>query len=73
MKKFKGFSTVGVLVAVAIIAVIGIGSYIVIDGNNKATDFNQYDFYSVIPADEHNGNIGDHVKGNPDAPVKIYE
>lgn len=73
MKKFKGFSTVGVLVAVAIIAVIGIGSYIVIDGNNKATDFSQYDFYSVIPADEHNGNIGDHVKGNPDAPVKIYE
>ncbi len=69
----KGFSTVGVIIAIAVIAIIGIGSYIVIDGNNKATDFSQYEFYSVIAADEHNGNIGDHVKGNPDAPVKIYE
>lgn len=73
MKKFKGFSTVGVIIAIAIVAVIGIGTYVVIDGNNKATDFSKYDFYSVIAPDEHNGNIGDHVKGNPDAPVKIYE
>lgn len=73
MKKFKGFSTVGVIIAVAVIAAISIGTYIVIDGNNKATDFTKYDFYSVIDPDEHNGNIGDHVKGNPDAPVKIFE
>ncbi len=69
----KGFSTVGIIIAVAIIAILGIGGYIVIDGNNKATDYSKYDFYSVIAADNHNGNIGDHVKGNPDAPVKIYE
>lgn len=73
MKKFKGFSTVGAIIAVAIVAIIIIGTYIVIDGNNKATDFSKYDFYSVIEPDEHNGNIGDHIKGNPDAPVKIYE
>ena len=69
----KGFSTVGAIIVIAIIAALGIGGYIVIDGNNKATDFSKYDFYSVIAADEHNGNIGDHVKGNPDAPVKIFE
>ena len=73
MKKFKGFSTVGVIIAVAIVAAISIGSYIVIDGRNNATDFSKYDFYSVIEPDTHNGNIGDHVKGDKDAPVKIYE
>lgn len=73
MKKFKGFSTVGIIIGIAIAAIIGIGSYIVIDGNNKATDFTKYDFYSVIAPDEHNGNIGDHVKGDKDAPVKIFE
>lgn len=73
MKKFKGFSTVGVIIAVAIVAVIGIGSYIVIDGNNNATKFENYDFYSVIAPDASNGEIGDHVKGDKDAPVKIFE
>ena len=73
MKKFKGFSTVGVIVAVAIVAIIGIGSYIVIDGNNKATDYSKYNFYSVIAPDEHNGNIGDHIKGSKDAPAIIFE
>ena len=73
MKKFKGFSTVGVIIAIAIIAAIGIGSYIVIDGNNKATDYTKYDFYSIINPDEHNGNIGDHFKGNKNAPTLIFE
>ena len=38
MKKFKGFSTVGAIVALAIIGIIAVGTYIVIDGNNKATN-----------------------------------
>ncbi len=69
----KGFSTVGVIIAIAIVAIIGIGSYIVIDGNNKATDFSKYNFYSIIAGDSSNGGIGDHVKGNPEAPTIIYE
>ena len=73
MKKFKGFSTVGVIIAIAIIGIIGVGSFIVIDGNNKATNFDEYDFYSVIAPDVHNGEIGDHVKGEKDAPVLIFE
>lgn len=73
MKKFKGFSTVGVIIAIAIIGIIGVGSFIVIDGNNKATNFDEYDFYSVIAPDIHNGEIGDHVKGEKDAPVLIFE
>lgn len=73
MKKFKGFSTVGAIVAIAIIGIIAVGTYIVIDGNNKATKFEDYDFYSIIAPDNSNGQIGDHVKGNPDAPAIIYE
>lgn len=73
MKKFKGFSTVGVIVALAIIGIIAVGTYIIIDGNNKATKFEDYDFYSVIAPDSSNGQIGDHVKGDKNAPTLIFE
>lgn len=73
MKKFKGFSVVGVVVGVAFVALIGVATFAIIDGNNKATDFNNYDFYSVIEPTKDNGKIGDHVKGDPDAPVLIFE
>jgi hypothetical protein len=69
----KGFSTVGVIIAIAILGVIGVGTWFVIDGNNKATNFENYDFYSIIQPDVHNGNIGDHVKGNKDAKTIIFE
>ena len=73
MKKMKGFSAISVIIIIAVVAVIGVGAFLVIDGNNKATDYTKYDFYSVIAPDEHNGNIGDHVKGDADAPVLIFE
>lgn len=73
MKKCKGFSVVGVVVGVVVVAFLVLASVLIIDGNNKATDFEKYDFYSVIEADVHNGNIGDHVKGSADAPVLIFE
>lgn len=73
MNNHKGFQIAGVIIGVVIAALIIMATYFVIDGNNKATDFNNYDFYSIIEADDSNGNIGDHVKGNPDAPVIVYE
>lgn len=78
MKKFKGFNTVGVIIGVAVVALIGIGAWLVIDGNNKATHYEDYDFYSVIQPDVHNGYIGDHVKTKKDGsykgePVYIFE
>lgn len=73
MKKFTGFSKAGVIIGIAAIAFIAIASFLVIDGNNKATDFNNYDFYSIIGPNADNGEIGDHVKGNPNAPVVIFE
>ena len=73
MKKVKGFSVIGVIIGVLVVAAIGVAAYFVIDGNNKATDFSKYDFYSVIPANKDNGNIGDHVKGDANAPALIFE
>ena len=78
MKKFKGFNTVAAIIGVAIVAFIGITTWLVIDGNNKATHYEDYDFYSVIQPDEHNGNIGDHTKTDKDGsykgePVYIFE
>ena len=73
MKKLKGFSAVGVVIGFFVVALLGMATYKVIDGNNKATDFGEYDFYSVIEPDKNNGEIGDHVKGDANAPVLIFE
>ena len=73
MKKLKGFSAIALIIGIAVVVPIAIGAYAVIDGNNKATNFNDYDFYSVIEPTKDNGEIGDHVKGNADAPVLIFE
>lgn len=73
MNNRKGFQLVGAIIGIVIAALIVLATFLVIDGNNKATDFSNYDFYSIIAADPNNGDIGDHVKGNPDAPVLIYE
>ena len=73
MKQKQGFSAVAVIIGVVAVALLGIATYFIIDGNNKATDFNDYNFYSVIAPDKNNGNIGDHVKGDANAPVLIFE
>lgn len=74
MKHFKGFSLGGVIAIIAVVAVFAVAGYFVIDGNSKATNYSKYDFFSVIAPDEHNGYIGDHVKGDLDtAVVVVYE
>ena len=77
MKK-RGFSVAWAIAIVAIVAFIGIGAWLVIDGINNATNFDEYDFNSIIGPDKHNGNIGDHVKEKKDGsytgePVYIFE
>ena len=73
MKKKNGFSAVGVIIGILVVALLGVATYVIIDGNNKMTNFDDYDFYSVIGPSEDNGNIGDHVKGDANAPVLIFE
>ena len=71
--KNKGFSVAGVIIGIAVLALLGIATYLVIDRNNSISSYNEYDIFSVIEPDENNGNIGDHVKGDVDAPVLIFE
>ena len=73
MRKKKGFAAVGVIIGLVVLTVIGVATALVIDGNNKATNFDSYNFYSVIAPDDHNGQIGDHVKGEADAQVLVFE
>lgn len=73
MKQSNGFSIAGVIIGILAMVLLGVATFAIVDGNNKATKYEEYDFYSIIPGDNSNGNIGDHVKGDPNAPVKIFE
>ncbi|MBR3052378.1 thioredoxin domain-containing protein [Candidatus Saccharibacteria bacterium] len=73
MKQRQGFQVAGLIIGIIVVALLGFATFMVIDGNNKAVDYNKYDFYSIIEPSKDNGNIGDHVKGSPDAPVVIFE
>lgn len=72
MKKLKGFSSTAVvicIVAVVFVAIIGI---FILNALN-AVNYDKYDLNSIITANKDNGFIGDHIKGDPDAPVVIIE
>lgn len=73
MRKCKGSAVVGVIVGVVLVGLLIFGAYLVIDGNNKATNYEDYDFFSIIDGTKDNGGIHDHVKGPSDAPVIVYE
>lgn len=64
----------GAIVA-AILAILGVATWKIFEGNSKITDFNNWadKVNSIIEKHEDNGNIGDHVKGSADAPVVIIE
>ena len=73
MKNRQGFQVVWLIVGLVVVGLLGVATANVIDANNKATNYNDYDFYSIIEPTKDNGNIGDHVKGDKDAPVLIFE
>lgn len=73
MKRLRGAVNVWAIVGIVVVALIGVAAYFVIDGNNKATDYSKYDFNTIIKPSADNGNIGDHVKGDANAPVIIFE
>ena len=58
MKIKRGSSMIGVAVAVVGIASLLIAATIaVVNANNNATNFGEYDFYSVIEGNKDNGGI----------------
>ena len=73
MKKLKGFSTAAIVTIVVVIAILIIGTVIVINRNNSKVDYTTYVGTAIIEGTEDNGQIADHVRGNADAPVIIHE
>ena len=41
--------------------------------NRDHTDYSNYDFNIIIPADEASGNLPENILGSADAPVVVYE
>lgn len=73
MRRLKGSVNVRVIVSVVIaLAFVGMVTFFVINDNKKVARYETYTQGIVAPNDD-NGGIGDHVKGNADAPVIIYE
>lgn len=64
---------VSIVVAMLVTSLLGLAGFAVIDGNNNATKFEEYDFHSIIEPSKDNGNIGEHIKGSAKAPVIIFE
>lgn len=73
MKIKQGFSKAGLIASIATFAFVIVATILVINANSKATNYDNYDFYSIIAGDEHNGNIGDNIKGDKNAPVLVFE
>lgn len=73
MNKFAGFSKVGIILGVLGLVLIGVITYLVIDAEQKAVRYEDYDSSTIIEASDASGNISEHIKGNADAPVLIVE
>ncbi len=73
MKKYKGFNAGGIIAIVVAIALLIIVTIVINKANDEATNFKEYDFNTIITPNNDNGQIGDNVKGDKDAPVIIFE
>ncbi|MBQ3306154.1 thioredoxin domain-containing protein [Candidatus Saccharibacteria bacterium] len=70
----SGFSKIAIVGIV--LGAIALGAMIVLALNHKKAtevDYSKYNFNEIIEGTEDNGNISDHIKGNADAPVKLFE
>ncbi len=56
-----------------IIGVVGTLGYGIYLNKQKSLDISQFDKDSIIAANDQNGQVGDAVLGNPNAPVKVIE
>ena len=68
MKKNQVYLIIGGLIA-AVCVIIGLVFY----ANSLRINVNGYDETAYIEADRNNGQIADHIKGSPDAPVIVIE
>lgn len=63
----------GIIIGVIVAAFVGFAVWTTAEKQEQAIDFTKYDEYSIMEPNADNGGIADHVKGNIDAKVVIYE
>lgn len=62
-----------IIVAILAVAFGGLFIWAFLQKQAETPDYNNYDINAIIPANEFNGEIADHVKGKADAPVLLFE
>ncbi len=65
-------SNIGIIIAIAIAAIV-VGLFTIKIFTSEIVEVGKYDVNTVIGPNDDNGNIGDNIEGNPDAPIKIFE
>ena len=73
MKKIHGFSKAGIIATITALTFVIVAVALVISANTSTINYNDYDLFSIITPNSHNGQIGDNIKGDKDAPVLIFE
>ncbi len=63
----------GIIIGVVVAAFAGFAIWTTAKKNEQTVDYTKYNEYSIMEANDDNGGIADHVKGNKDAKVIIYE
>ncbi len=63
----------GIIIGVVVASFAGFAIWTTAKKGEQAVDYTKYDEYSIMEANDDNGGIADHVKGNKDAKVIIYE
>lgn len=70
----SGFSAIAAVVIIAVVAAfIGLLAWSLANKKANEVDYDNYDLNAIIEGTEDNGNISDHIKGDKDAPVLIFE
>lgn len=62
-----------IILIIAAVFFGGFFTWAIIRNQSQIVDTSEYDINSVIPASEATGNIAEHIEGNPDAKLKIFE
>ncbi len=63
----------GIIIGVVVAAFVGFAIWTTAKKQEQVINVDNYDEYSIIEANDDNGGIADHIKGNKDAKVIIYE
>ena len=63
----------GIIIGVLSAGFVGLVAWALIQKSSDITDYSTYNINSFIEADDHNGHIADHIKGDKNAEIVLVE